>query len=213
MRVIDLTHKMHGRMPVFPGTEEPIFLPANTIRSHGFAETKFLMYSHTGTHIDAPAHMVWGAKSLDQLDINHFVGRATVIDCTDLRGKEIQLTDLKGYEETLREVDFVLINTGWSHNWGDEKYFKDFPALSLEGVEWLISFHLKGIGIDAISIDSMETTSFSIHHRLFKENMIVIENLTNLDQIQGKTFLFSCLPLKYDQADGSPVRAVAMELE
>lgn len=210
MQITDLTHRMHGEMPVFPGTEEPIFLPANTIRRDGFAESKFLMYSHTGTHIDAPAHMVIGAKTLDQLSIEHFVGKATIIDCTGHAG-EIQLEELVRHESSIREVDFVLLKTGWSEFWGDQQYFKGFPTLSIEAAEWLSSFKLKGVGIDTISMDSMETNSFPIHNQFFNKNMILIENLTNLNGIKAEIFLFSCLPLKYDHADGSPVRAVAME--
>lgn len=211
MKIIDLTHTMHKDMPVFPGTEKPIFLPANTIEKDGFKETKFSMYSHTGTHIDAPSHMLEGGKFLEELEISHFIGKAIVLDFSNIKNKEISKEDLLKYENKLKDLDFVLLMTGWSKYWNSDEYFEDFPFLSEEAVDWLIKFDLKGIGIDAISIDDMKTTTFAIHHKLFKNNMIIIENLTNLELInKEESFTFSCLPLKYENADGSPVRAIAV---
>lgn len=210
MKLIDLTHTIHKNMPVFPGTEKPIFLPANTIEKDGFRETRLTMYSHTGTHIDGPGHMLEDGTYLDQLNIGYFIGRAIVLDCSHIAG-EISREDLSEHEERLRGLDFVLIMTGHSQYWNSDKYFRDFAYLSEEAADFLIGLDLKGIGIDAISIDSMDNTDFTIHHKLFKHSMIVIENLTNLESVKDKeTFVFSCLPLKYENADGSPVRAVAI---
>lgn len=212
MKIIDLTHTMHEEMPVFPGTEKPIFFPANTLEKDGFKETKLSLYSHTGTHIDAPAHMLKDANCLDQLEINHFVGKAMVLDLSSINKKEISKEDLLEYENKLNDLDYVLLMTGWNKYWDSDKYFDGFPFLSVEATEWLTSFNLKGIGVDAISIDDMKTTTFPVHYKLFEKNMIIIENLTNLELIVGKSFVFSCLPLKYEKADGSPVRAIAIDM-
>lgn len=211
MRIIDLTHMMHADMPVFPGTEKPIFTLANTLEKDGFKETLLSLYSHTGTHIDAPAHMLAKANSLDQLDVNHFIGKASVFDFTDIGKSEITIEDLLKYENKLSALDFVILKTGWSKHWGSEMYFNRFPFLTVKAAERLAGFGLKGIGIDAISIDDIKTTTFPVHYSLFERNMIVIENLTNLDLINEEFFILSCLPMKYENADGSPVRAVAIE--
>ena len=60
MKVIDLTHMIESTMPVYPGTEPPIFEPANTYEKDGFKETKITMFTHTGTHMDPPAHLYQG---------------------------------------------------------------------------------------------------------------------------------------------------------
>lgn len=211
MKIIDLTQVMHADMPVFPGTEKPIFFPANTLEKDGFIETKLSLYSHTGTHIDAPGHMLLGGNLLNQLEIDHFVGKAAVLDFTNMEKKEISKEDLLKYESKLKDLDYVLLKTGWSQYWGKDKYFDGFPFLTVEAAAWLAGFNLKGIGVDAISIDDMKTTTFPVHYKLFENNMIVIENLTNLDSINEEVFVFSCLPLNYENADGSPVRAIAME--
>ena len=67
MRVLDLTHTIAENMPVYPGTETPIFAGANTYEKDGFKETKLTMYTHTGTHMDPPAHLFAGRTTLDAL--------------------------------------------------------------------------------------------------------------------------------------------------
>ena len=83
MQVIDLTQTIGETMPVYPGTEQPRLTPTNTIEKDGFRETLLRMYSHTGTHMDAPAHILPGAPTLDVLPAEKFTGRACVVDCSD----------------------------------------------------------------------------------------------------------------------------------
>ncbi len=206
--VLDLTHPLAEGMPVYPGTEPPTFRTANTVAKDGFAEKLLTMVSHTGTHIDAPAHMLAGAPTLDQLGAGHFVGRACVLD---VAGREtIERALLEDQASRVEGCDFVLFHTGWDRYWGQECYFEAFPVLSREAAQWLAGRGLKGVGFDAISVDPVGTTEFGNHFVFFRAGMICIENLTGLEALVGQRFLFSCLPLKLAEADGSPVRAVAI---
>lgn len=211
MNIIDLTHSIYPTMPVFPGTEPPIFQEANTIEKDGFAEAKITFYSHTGTHMDAPAHMLKGGFFLDEYPIDHFIGKAIIMDFSNLSSNEIEKEDLIPYEDKINSVDFVILKTGWSKYWGEDKYFVGFPALSEDAARWLTSFKLKGIGTDAISIDKIESTDFKVHQVFFEKGMVIIENVANLDAVKNDKFIFSCMPLKTQKADGSPIRAVAIE--
>ncbi|CAH2213626.1 cyclase family protein [Tepidibacter aestuarii] len=208
MKVIDLTHVIHPNMPVFPGTETPILESANTIEKDNFCEMKMTMYSHTGTHIDAPAHMLKDGATLDKMDVHCFVGRAIILDFKDK--KHIQLKDVLQYEDKIAKCDFVIIKTGWSKFWGKQEYFEEFPYISIDVANWLVKFNLKGIGVDAISIDDMKSTSFQVHKTLMKNNLIIIENLTNLEKIEDEFFTLTALPLKTLNADGAPIRAIAI---
>jgi arylformamidase len=211
MRVIDLTHTISSKMPVYPGTEPPDIQKANTLAKDGFAELKISMYTHTGTHMDAPAHMLEDAPTLDSFAASRFIGTALILDFSNPSKKSIEVDDLKQYEEKIRRVDFVLFKTGWSSYWGQEEYFGDYPCLTPPAGEYLAGFSLKGVGIDAISMDAMDTTSFEVHKILLSKDILLIENLTNLESVSKDVFLLSILPLKIQNADGSPVRAVALE--
>ncbi|MDD4278448.1 MAG: cyclase family protein [Candidatus Sumerlaeales bacterium] len=212
MRITDLTHHITEAMPVYPGTEPPIIARANTLEKDGFAEAKLTMFSHTGTHIDAPAHMLPGAPTLDELPAEHYVGRAAVLDFSQLgHNGVITLDELKKEEPVISACDFVIFKTGWSAYWGRPEYFGAFPVIHADGAQWLTQFGLKGIGVDAISIDPVDTVDYPVHKILLAKNTISIENLTNLDALVERFFTLSVLPLKMVKADGSPVRAIAIE--
>ena len=211
MRIVDLTHKIKAEMPVYPGTEPPVLQQANTMEKDGFVETKLTLYSHTGTHMDAPAHMLEAGVFLEEQEAGRFVGSATVLDFTGWKSERIGLEEMAPYEEKIKKADFVILKTGWAKLWGSEAYFKGFPALSLEAARWLSGFSLKGIGVDTISIDVMGSNTMEVHKQLLSNNINIIENLTNLDAVEQETFLFCCLPLKFQESDGAPVRAVAIE--
>ena len=76
MMAIDLSHTLAPGMPYFPGTEPPVFSRPFTVASHGFAEQKITMLTHSGTHMDAPAHLFAAGATLEQLGLPHFVGSA-----------------------------------------------------------------------------------------------------------------------------------------
>lgn len=216
MKIVDLTYLIEEEMPVFPGTEKPILQEIESLRELGFREIKMTMYSHTGTHVDAPAHMFFDELTLDRMPVDSFVGKAMIIDCSNLggAGQEIQLADIERYRDDIvtNAVEFVIIKTGWSRYWGKEDYYRGFPHLSERAAAWLATLNLKGVGVEAISIDGSDSKDFAVHKILLGKNMIIIENLTNLDVIKSKYFILSVLPLKTVDADGSPVRAVAMEV-
>lgn len=209
MIIVDLSHTISPTMPVYPGTEQPVIVTGCSIEENGFLEKKITMYSHTGTHIDAPAHLIKETKTLDLLGIEHFHGSAFMLSFENDTSKTIDISSLEPYENEIKKIDFLLIHTGWSKYWGTEKYFSDYPVLTLEAATWLSEFQLKGFGLDTISADTSETHDYPVHNILLKKNTIIIENLANLLSLPRSNFDFSCLPLKIENADGSPVRAVA----
>ena len=85
MRIIDLSHAISPSMPAYPGTNPPKFTAACTIDTCGFAEKHMSMSSHTGTHLDAPAHVIDGAKTLDQIAMDRFIGFACVLDLSSIK--------------------------------------------------------------------------------------------------------------------------------
>lgn len=212
MKIIDLTHTVEEEMPVYPGTEQPSLTPAYTLGQNGFSETKISLFSHTGTHIDPPAHIIAGGRTLDSFDASDFVGRGIAVDCREIeRGGRISLDLLLGLGEELRQADFILLCTGWDKLWGREEYFRGYPTLSPEALEYIISLPCRGIGLDVMSLDSIENGNISLHKRwLSAREAIIIENLRGLDALIGERFTFCSLPLKLRNSDGAPTRAIAI---
>lgn len=209
MKIVDLSHTVSSNMPVYPGTEQPILRTGCSIDEAGFLEKKITMYSHTGTHIDAPAHLIKNAKTLDMLAIEHFYGTGFMLNFENDKSKTIDISSLEPYGKEIEKIDFLLIHTGWSKHWGAEEYFSNYPVLSIEASRWLSEFSLKGLGLDTISVDDSETDDYPVHKSFLNKDIIIIENLTKLLHLPESTFNFSCFPIKFEDADGSPVRAVA----
>ncbi|MDD4200480.1 MAG: cyclase family protein [Eubacteriales bacterium] len=212
MKVIDLTHFISEDMPVYPGTEPPILAPANTYEKDGFKETLMTMYTHTGTHMDPPAHLYAGRTTLDSFPVDQFVGKALVIDCRDLKeGDRIGIDRINAVKEKADAADFLLFMNGWDRRWGTDDYFKDYPYIDDEVVDYIIAQKKKGVGLDVIGIDPIADENLTIHKKLFKNNeIVVIENLENLDLCGEDLFTFIALPLKHVNGDGSPIRAIAL---
>jgi arylformamidase len=208
--VIDLSRIISEDMPVYPGTEQPVITNPCTIDGCGFAEKKITLYSHTGTHMDAPCHIIKGAASLDELDISHFVGSAIVLDVSGAPAGDIGLDLLMAFEQKIEGMDFVILSTSWSRFWGTDQYFSNYPVLTVEVAEWLSGFSLKGVGIDTISMDKTGSTLMPVHKAFLNKNIVIIENLANLEILSGHVFTFCCLPLRIESSDGSPLRAIAI---
>lgn len=211
MRVIDLTHTITASMPVYPGTQPPMLAAANTYEKDGFKETLVTMFSHTGTHVDPPAHLFPGRTTLDAFPAGQFIGKALVIDCRMLgEGQPITMAQLTPCGELVAQADFLLFNTGWDKRWGSDRYFGDYPCLDDEVMALILRGDYKGIGFDVIGLDPIADENLTRHKRLFREKDILnIENLANLEQCGSGLFWFGCFPLKLADCDGAPVRAMA----
>ena len=210
MKIIDLTQLISETMPVYPGTEQPKLTVANTHEKDGFRETLISFYSHTDTHMDAPFHIFADRTYLDALPVEQFVGKALVVDCKGVG--EGGIIGMESIDRSLAdEADFLLFHTGWDTHWGTEKYFGEYPVVSLEVCQYLLDSKKKGVGFDVIGIDPISDGNLTRHRMLLSQrDMVIIENLTNLDKIGGGLFTFAALPLKYQNADGAPIRAIAM---
>lgn len=211
MHVIDLSHTITEDMPVYPGTDGPRLSLANDYERDGFKETLLQMFSHTGTHMDPPAHLFPDGLTLDQFSADQFIGRALVIDCRAAgEGEAITMDYLAPYGTKVAEAEFLLFNLGWDKRWGTEAYFGDYPCIDDEVLDLVIAGGYKGIGFDVIGLDPIADENLTRHKRLFSSCDIVnIENLANLEACGSDLFWFSCLPLKIQSSDGSPIRAVA----
>ncbi len=208
--LIDLSHPITNDMPLFPGTPPIKVEQLHTVEKDGFAEKRFLLTTHVGTHLDAPAHMLAQGKTVDQFALEKFWGTATVVDVSRLNNRQIPHQLVLEALERQPVLDFLLFFTGFGDLWGQDEYFGDFPVLSEQATKVICQSKLKGIGLDAPSVDAMEVEMYRNHLQLFNADKIIIENMTNLKQLINTRFRLAVFPLKVAQADGMPVRAVAI---
>jgi arylformamidase len=209
MKIYDLSHTIAADMPVYPGTQPPELTTEATLEKNRFVERRLTLSSHTGTHMDAPAHIFAEGRVLDDYPVADFCGSAFILDVSEQAGA-IPAAVLLTVAKEIRQCSFLLLHTGWSRHWGSQSYFSGYPFLSEAAALWLCDQRLKGVGVDAISVDNPESPDFPVHRTLLGSHTLIIENLTNLAPLIGKTVQLFCLPLKLDKAEGAPVRAIAL---
>ena len=214
MSWIDFTHIISPSMSTFPGTPAPELSTVATVPANYYRETKLQLYSHMGTHMDAPAHIIENGRTLDQFPAEHFIGSAVVIPCTpkcmpDETYPVIDMSALEPYMEAAEAADFLIFSTGWESKWNDSAtYRSSYPILAPDIAFFAATRHKKGIGVDTLSPDRPDKLHF---HRAFlsSEEGVIIENLCNLASVPaGELFPLCALPLLFENADGAPARVL-----
>lgn len=204
MKIYDLTHYLEKGMTTYSEEEGFNKEVLSSIEEDGYDVSKISLSSHTGTHIDFPKHIFQNGKTLDDFDINKFVGLAYIIDCTKVSDVDLEL--ILNYKEEIYECDYLILKTGYENKWNRESYFSKYPKLSYEASNFLGNIKgLIGIGIDCISIDGEDDKALINHKNLLGNDKLIIENLCGLDNINGK-FQIIISPLKIKGGDGSPCR-------
>ncbi|MFT4923783.1 MAG: kynurenine formamidase [Haloarculaceae archaeon] len=220
MPTYDCSHAIQPGMSVYPGDDPVRVEETATIQADGARVHDLGMTTHTGTHIDAPAHAVADGPTLDDFDVEAFRFEARVVDCTPCRDRE-RLTLAVLPEEVranpVEELDMLVFRTNWSEYWGTERY-RDSPYLGGDLARWCAEagFH---VGLDTFSPDPVpsadpsresaaEPTDLPAHGALCGADRFVVENLRGLARLPERVEL-ATLPLAIADADGSPVRAVA----
>ena len=212
MKHLDLTLTISPSIPSFPGSPSPQFLKWSTIKEDQYNLELLFLSSHTGTHIDAPYHFDKNGVKIHQVPLSRLVGNAILIKIKKGKNQEITKKDLLDFEKQngkIKNFSSVIFYTGWQKNLRKKYYFLNNPGLSTSAANYLASKKINLIGIDSPSIDLGVDNLFSVHKILAKNNILIVENLSNLEKIPNLNFDFVFLPLKLKNATGSPVRAIA----
>jgi kynurenine formamidase len=211
-RIVDLSVPVGPGTQVYPGDPEPRLKVHATVPKDGFNLLHVEMGSQTGTHVDAPYHFRDDAPRLHELDLTLFTGPGVVIDVRGLARRTPITWDMID-PAGLGPGVIALICTGWSGLYGTDAYF-DHPYLDADAGKHMLNLGVRTFCVDAVNID--ETPSpigYPVHHLVAAAGGVIGENFRNLELIDFPYPLVSCLPIALENADGAPVRAVAMQLE
>ena len=204
--IYDVTVPITNTMPVWPGDPGVDLLPKShesRDKTHLVSVTAIAMGSHTGTHIDAPFHMIQGGKPLHEFSLEILVGRATVFEIPRVRS--IGRADLERFDWT--GVQRVLFKTDNSAHWQDGKFHEEFVYLEPAGAEFLVGRGVRLVGIDYLSIDKFRSEAHPTHFVLLSKNILILEGL-NLRTVTSGQYTLYALPLNLQDADGAPARVI-----
>jgi kynurenine formamidase len=202
MRYIDLTHMFDESMPVYPGDPPATLKQVASIDKEGFSDHLLSTGMHVGTHMDAPLHMIEGGKRISDIAPEKFFGRGYLVDARGASVIDRNLVDVNA----VREGDVVLLFTGFSSKFGQLEYYETYPTITEEFAELMVQKKVRIVGMDTPSPDR---PPFPVHKILLKHEILIIENLTNLEQLLAvKEFQVAAPPMKF-HADAALVRAIA----
>jgi len=210
---LDLTLTISESIPSFPGSPSPQFLPWSTIKDDDYNLELLFLSSHTGTHLDAPYHFENNGAKIHQIPVTRLIGKGLLIKIKKVKDQTITKKDLLEFERkngNIKNFSSVIFFTDWQKNLNKKFYFTNNPGLSKSAADYLVSKKINLVGIDSPSIDLGRNKSFVAHKIFAKNNILIVENLSNLEKIPTLDFEFIILPLKLKDATGSPVRAIAI---
>lgn len=212
-RLIDLTQPIAPEMPVLPNYQPPeITILASTAEAPApgrprINSSRLAIGLHTGTHMDAPFHFIHEGRRIEQVPLEQCVGPVLLMDLADLPPRApIGADAFRPHAAALRELRKVVLNTGWHRRWGQPGYFTEHPDIRPEAGEFLLECGVHLIGVDFPSVD---LPPHPTHVVLLGSGMVIVENLTRLDEIGADRFHLAAFPLPLVGRDGCPVRAVA----
>lgn len=199
---IDISQTLSNTIAHWPGDEPFSFQIGITKEQTGSVNIgNMSTSSHTGTHVDAPFHFDKDGKTIEELDVNLYVGEAKVIDLTD--EDTITVEALKKYD--LTGVKRVLIKTRKVIN--QEQFPEEYMVVDEAVGAYLRTCGVQLLGTESPSVDSVNSKELLAHHALHENGIFILENIVLTDVEPGMYDLIA-LPLKIEGADGSPVRAV-----
>jgi len=211
--VVDLTHPLSEETPVYPGSMSFSIFEKSKIVANGKKTSEIRLTTHTGTHIDAPAHVFSNGKTVDKISLDEIMGKALLLSLKPecYSQDTYYLKDLQGDLDSVNDVDVLIIKVGGSStSKGCERLFKNYPVPDESVVRWILDSEVKCLGTDAISVDKINSNLMRNHKMLLGENVLIIEGLFNLNKVSSSIFFFIGAPIKIEGADGAPCRVMAL---
>ncbi|GHC85188.1 cyclase [Nocardiopsis terrae] len=228
-RVADLSHTLSPGMPSWD-EDKPVretLAPPAPEGEFGFYVQRWSMSEHTGTHLDAPGHVIGGGRLVPDIDPGELVAPAAVIDIRARAAEDpdttVTVDDIRAFERLHGRIPAgaaVLMCSGWSTRWaeGDERVrgtAEDgswhFPGFSPEACEFLVSRRgIAGTGVDTLSTDPGNSTEFPAHEVVGRADRWGLEALTGLEQLPPSGAMITVGVLPGLDASGGPSRVLAL---
>jgi len=207
-RIIDLT------LTLRPGMRGVACEPKFNFREHGWNAQTLHLYTHCGTHMDAPTHVEAGHRTIDEVPLSQCMGPAWLVKLDGIAPRAlITVGDLGGIATRFTPGDSLILRTGWSAFIDEARWRDELPRVSLELARWCVEHQVRLLGVEPPSVADVHDLPelIGIHRTLLGGGVLIVEGLTHLDEIVHEKFFFAALPLKPLRGDGSPVRAFAVE--
>ena len=225
--IFDLTHAVDASAPDYNSAERSPFAAQNraTVEKDGYFDRHISMPEHFSTHLDAPAHFMKGAWTVEQIPPQRLTGALVVLDVTSKADKnddyEVGLDDIAAWEKQHGNIPagaIVVARTGWAARWDSAPSYRNadkagtlhFPGYSLKAAQFLVEGrNVAALGIDTLSVDPGPSKDYAVHQYTAKHNVYHLENVANLSLLPASGATAVVAPIKLTGGSGAPVRIFA----
>jgi len=224
-RVVDLTHTITPDFPTFGGGRQLEVETLTSLEKDGYNSNRWMLYEHTGTHIDAPLHFSAKGASADRIPADRLVAPLVVIDIrqraqTDADA-ELTPDDVKAWIEAngpIPQAACVAMNSGWDRHVASAKFrnadgqgVMHFPGFHGEAAKMLLEeADIVGIATDTLSLDRGQSKDFATHLTVLPAGKWGLENVANLSSVPVKGATIVAGAPKLENATGGPARVMAL---
>lgn len=207
MKIYDISVTLSPDLPVYPG-DPPVRIDPVTRMAAGEPANLSLLTlgTHSGTHLDVPRHIRDDGLTVDAVPLSLLIGQAVVVEVPGVQAigaRELSRLPVRGEER-------VLLKTDNSGDWSRQAFTPEFAHLTEEGGRFLVEAGVRLIGIDYLSIERFPGDG-ALHRYLLDSGTVILEGV-NLDGVAAGRYELVCLPLKVEEGDGAPVRAILRTL-
>jgi len=204
---IDISQPLNEKLAQWPGDQPFHYHTSVTKESSGSVNIGEITTStHIGTHVDAPYHFRNDGKRILDLDLDRYIGPCKVIDIG--ASTEINASVLK--DKHIGSAERLLIRTALPND--PERFPDEVSPVTPDGAAYMKSIGVKLVGVDTPSVDPISSKDLAGHHALHEHDIYILENVM-LDGVEEGDYELIALPLPFEQADGSPVRAVIKRIK
>lgn len=207
---------------IYPEMDKMEFLPCPSIErlseqgdtSLQVSEISFA--THIGTHCDAAAHAITNGDTVEEYPLDRWIGTAAIIHVDVEPKSAIDTKDVSTAEDRFDEVDAIIVHTGWEDKLGTTEFY-DHPYFTDELAKWFVEQDIEWVGMDFLTPDMPpdlrpDEFTYPVHTTLLGNDILIVENLTNISTLSADVVEVAALPIKLRNADGAPMRVAARPL-
>jgi len=207
MNIFDVTIPLNAETPVWEGEKGlTIQRSAEIGEKSDYTVSRIEMGLHSGTHVDAPLHVIPSGYAVDQIPLEKLIGMVQVVEVPD--NEKIINRDVLEKLAIENSVKKIVFRTTNSLLWVETPahFQRDFVALDSSGAEYLVAAGMELVGMDFFSVSAYDDLLLP-HQILLKKGVVLVENL-DLRDVRAGIYEIYCLPLKVVGTDGAPARVV-----
>lgn len=199
----DVTLSIEAGMLTWPGDSAvEVSQVMSVAEGDAYTASRVSFSTHTGSHIDAPAHFIVGGATVDRIDPEVLIGKARLCQLpgiTEITREVLEPLDIEGEERLLLGTDNSLL----LHS---REFARKYTYLSADAALYLVDIGVRLVGLDYLSVDRYGDNT-PAHKTLLGAGVVIVESI-DLGGIPPGEYELICLPLKLAGADGAPARVL-----